>query len=406
MVDELANYHSLRRLSTPPKIPVVGQFMGDHLARRPVAGMRAEQSPAALKKFVFNWPHYQSPVPSDSKPRMPKRLKFALVVAKMLLALAIVGYLLWKIRGDAGFSRLYHEPKNWGYLVVGLVAVLTAFTISFIRWWLLVRGLGLTFHLRDAFRLGSLGFMLNQVMPGSVGGDLFKAAFIAHEQPGRRTEAIASVFIDRYVGLVAMLIVASIALMFFGKALRTSLMLGGIEVFVWTATFVGVTGLAALSSYMFSGIKVQQAVKRVPLVGHALARLAAGLHQFASRKRYLVLALLLAMATHCLLITAFWCVGQGLPIHGPTFQQNATIVPLALVAGAVPLTPGGLGLMESAVAKLFSAIGLNESDGAMVALGYRALTYVVAAIGAFYYLSAKRRIDRLLDEAEELAEEV
>jgi hypothetical protein len=42
----------------------------------------------------------------------------------------------------------------------------------------------------------------------------------------------------------------------------------------------------------------------------------------------------------------------------------------------------------------------------MVALGYRALTYIVAGIGACYYLSAKRRMDRLLEEAEELAEEI
>jgi uncharacterized membrane protein YbhN (UPF0104 family) len=199
-----------------------------------------------------------------------------------------------------------------------------------IRWFLLVRGLGLSFQLRDAFRLGSLGFMLNQIMPGSIGGDLFKAAFIAHEQPGRRTEAVASVFIDRFVGLVAMLMVASVALVFASQTLSVSSILEGLSVFIW-----------------------QRLASRVPVVGHSLARLTGGLEQFGSRRHYLAMAFLLAMTTHCLLISAFWCLSQGLPIKGPTFLQNATIVPLALVAGAMPLTPGGLGLTETALAKLY-----------------------------------------------------
>jgi glycosyltransferase 2 family protein len=337
---------------------------------------------------------------------LSKSLKIALITGKVLLALVIVGYLVTKIHGDAGFSRLYHEPKQWSFLAVALALVLTAFTFSFVRWYLLVRGLGLLFHLRDALRLGSLGFMLNQIMPGSVGGDLFKAAFIAHEQPGRRTEAVASVFIDRFVGLVAMLVVASVGLLLADPALQASPLLTSIEVFVWSVATVGIAGLLLLTNRLISGIKTQQLVRQIPMAGHPLSQLAAGLHRFGSHRRYLLAAFGLALATHGLLVSAFWCVGRGLPIVGPTFPQNTTIVPLALVAGAMPLTPGGLGLMESGLAQLFVAIDLQESDGAMVALAYRALTYVVAAIGACYYLSAKRRMDRLLEEAETLAEEI
>ncbi|MDZ4656339.1 MAG: lysylphosphatidylglycerol synthase transmembrane domain-containing protein [Bythopirellula sp.] len=335
-----------------------------------------------------------------------KSLKIALATGKVLLALGIVGYLVVKIQRDAGFSRLVNEPKEWSYLAIALAMVLTAFTCSFVRWYLLVRGLGLTFHLRDALRLGSLGFMLNQVMPGSVGGDLFKAAFIAHEQPGRRTEAVASVFIDRFVGVVAMFVVASVALSFADQTLTRSSLLSGLKVFIWAIAAGGMLGICLLTSRLISGLRAQRLVTRWPVVGPTLGRLVAGLHQFGSRRRYLVAAFVLALTTHCLLVSAFWCVSRGLPITGPTFQQNATIVPLALVAGALPLTPGGLGLTETALAKLYGAIQLNEADGALVALGYRALTYVVAAIGACYYLSAKRRIDRLLEEAETLAEEI
>lgn len=339
---------------------------------------------------------------SDSR----KSRKFAVTMAKVCLAVVIVGYLIFKIQEDAGFTRLVREPKNWSFLAVALVMVLAAFSISMVRWYLLVRGLGLSFRLRDAFRLGALGFMLNQVMPGSIGGDLFKAAFIAHEQPGRRTEAVASVFIDRFVGLVAMLLVASIALVFAGQTLSASSFLAGLRVFVWVSTAVGIAMMLLLTSRLVSGARAQRLAGEIPAIGHLLARLVAGLEQFSSRRRYLAAAFMLALATHCLFISGFWCVSRGLPINGPTFLQNATIVPLALVAGAIPLTPGGLGLTETALARLYENIGLQGSDGALVALAYRALTYVVAALGAAYYLGAKRRYDLLMEEAEELSEEI
>ena len=335
-----------------------------------------------------------------------KSLKIAFAIAKVVLTLGIVGYLIIRIQGDEGFSRLYHEPKQWKFLAVALGLVMTAFSISFVRWFLLVRGLDLEFHLRDALRLGSLGFMLNQVMPGSVGGDLFKAAFIAHEQPGRRTEAVASVFIDRYVGLVAILVVASVGLLFSNHTLEPSSFLSSLKIFVWCAAAGGMLGILFMTSRLLAGPNMQRFVWRIPVVGHHLSRLVEGLERFSSRREYLAAAFVLALTTHCLLVSAFWCVSRGLPITGPTFQQNVTIVPVALVAGAMPLTPGGLGITETALAKLFAAIGLNESDGALVALCYRALTYVVAAIGAGYYLSAKRRNDRLLEEAEVLAEQI
>ncbi|QEG34617.1 lysylphosphatidylglycerol synthase transmembrane domain-containing protein [Bythopirellula goksoeyrii] len=329
-----------------------------------------------------------------------------ITVCKVALALGIVTYLLVKIQGDAGFSRLISEPKDWSFLALALGMVLISFSCSFVRWYLLVHGLGMQFLLSDAFRLGTLGFMLNQVMPGSVGGDLFKAAFIAHEQPGHRTEAVASVFIDRFVGLVGMLVVASVGLLFASDSLRKSPLLSGVEAVVWTAMLVGVGMLLLMTSRLVSGEWMQNLLGKLPLVGHSLSQLSEGLANFRSRRRYLVAAFCLALTTHCLLVSAFWCISRGLPITGPTFQENATIVPMALVAGALPLTPGGLGLTETGLAKLFGTIGLRETDGAMVALCYRALTYVVAALGACYYLAAKKRIDKLLVEAEELAEEI
>ncbi len=62
--------------------------------------------------------------------------------------------------------------------------------------------------------------------------------------------------------------------------------------------------------------------------------------------------------------------------------------------------------MEAAIEFFYVMLGAQKGDGIIVALAYRAMTYVVAAVGACYYLTSRKKIDTLLHEAEELAEEL
>ncbi|MEM8944668.1 MAG: lysylphosphatidylglycerol synthase transmembrane domain-containing protein [Planctomycetota bacterium] len=336
--------------------------------------------------------------------RLPTK-KTLIAVLKASLAIVILLVLIGRIQAESGFERLLSEPKQWWYLGAAQLLVLVAFSLSYVRWYFLVRGLNLSFRLSDAFRLGTLGFMLNQVSPGSVGGDLLKAVFIAREQPDSRTEAVATVLIDRVIGLYGMLVIASLGLLAAGESFSSAELRSSLQLSVWPATLVGTGVLAfALSSYS-TGEHVRRLADSLPLVGHTITRLIEAADVYRSRRAYLFAALTLALVTHCLLITAFWSVSRGLPVSGPTFAQNASLVPVCLVAGAVLPTPGGLGGTEGAFEFLYTSIGAAKGDGTIVALAYRAMTYVFASIGAFYYFSARKKVDELIHDAEVLSDE-
>src|SRR5207244_9228069 len=55
---------------------------------------------------------------------------------------------------------------------------------------------------------GLVGYFYNTFLPGSVGGDLLKAAYIAREQE-RRTVAVATVLVDRAIGLWGLVVVVA-----------------------------------------------------------------------------------------------------------------------------------------------------------------------------------------------------
>ncbi len=339
------------------------------------------------------------------KPRLKKK-RLLLATCKVLLAVAILGYLIARIQSHSGFDRLLYEPKHWPSLLLAQGLILVGFSLSFVRWFLLVRGLGLEFHLQDAFRLGSLGYMLNQVSPGSVGGDLLKAVFIAKEQPGRRTEAVATVLIDRAIGLYAIIVVASVALAIAGQSAELSETLKTMQKVVWAVAAVGTTGFALAMTPLATGPSIRGLADRIPGVGHTMIRLLDALEVYRSRRQFLVAAFGIALLTHCLVVFAFWIISRGLPVYEPSFFENASIVPLGLVVSTIPVTPGGLGTLEAGFEFLYATLGAAQGDGTIIALTYRAMTYCLATIGAFYYFSARKNVDRMLHDAETLAEEI
>ena len=357
-------------------------------------------------------------MPQQPSSPLASSRKTLFLVAKLVASVVILGLLFHRIQGAKGFERLLNEPKDWYFLALAQGLVLVAFSLSFVRWYLLVRGLDLEFHLRDAFRLGTLGFMLNQVSPGSVGGDLLKAVFIAREQPGKKTEAIATVLVDRVIGLYAMLLIASLGLLFAGRTLDSgtvlhfagqsidsSVLVQSLQTLVWSAVCCGTLGLAFVLSPLATGKRARALADKLPVVGHTVTKLIEAADVYRSRRVYLFAGFGIAFVTHCLLITAFWSISRGLPVSGPTFVQNASIVPIGLVAGALPLTPGGLGTMEAGMETLYTMIGAGIGEGTLVALAYRSMTYVFAGIGACYYFSSKKNVTDLMHEAEALGRE-
>lgn len=335
-----------------------------------------------------------------------KKTKLILAGCKILLAVVIMAFLLARIQSHSGFERLASGQKHWLSLLAAQALILIGFSLSFVRWYLLVRGLHLEFHLRDAFRLGSLGYMLNQVSPGSVGGDFLKAVFIAKEQPGRKTEAVATVIVDRIVGLCAMIVVAGVALAFAGQLTPSSETLKTMQMVVWCAAAIAAASLTIAMSPISTGQRVRNLADRIPGIGHTITRLLDALEVYRSRRGYLLGAFCIALATHSLVITAFWFITRGLPVYNPSFVENASIVPLGLVVSTIPVTPGGLGTLEAGFEFLYSTIGAAQGDGTIIALTYRAMTYCVAAIGACYYFSARKKVDRMWHDAESLAEEM
>jgi uncharacterized membrane protein YbhN (UPF0104 family) len=94
-----------------------------------------------------------------------------------------------------------------------------------------------------------------------------------------------------------------------------------------------------------------------------------------------------------------------LPTQAPPLATMFMITPMTLAAGAIPLTPAGLGIAEGAAGQLFRSAGYRKGDGVLVAIAYRVMTYVMVAVGAVYYMRANRTVVEAIHEAEEAGDD-
>ena len=330
----------------------------------------------------------------------------ALTFLKIALPAALFIFLLWRVP-ESDYAAFWSRSKRWDYLTLAQLLALSAITIGIVRWWALVRAFGIPFELREALRLGFLGYLLNFVSLGSVGGDLFKAILVAKHKPQARPEAIASVVLDRAIGMLGLVILAVVSLTVFPTAPLPTV-LRSIRDFAMLLTLLS---LAALLVAIYAGRWFEGLLKWIetwPLVGPSLARMAWAVRQLRGQPLTLATLIAAAVCVHTLLALTVYFVSAGVYAEHPTLAEHLYVVPPAMAAGAIPLAPGGLGAQEYALDELFKQLPAlpEQFSGMIVATVYRLITLAIAGIGLVYYWTSHgRELKQVREEAEEFQRE-
>ncbi len=285
-------------------------------------------------------------------------------------------------------------PIRTGYLAAGFAVLCGAIAITLVRWYLLVRALDLSISLRDAFRFGLIGIFFNTFLPGSVGGDIIKAAVLARGQK-RRTAAVATVIMDRLLALWGLVwFVALLGSVFWMAGLLVGPAAAVASTIVAAAlVVVGVTAAGWLLIGLLPDRRAERFAKRLlhlPVVGHTAGEFWRAVWMYRRRQGSVLVVLALTWVGQVGFVVSFYCCANALwsPELGPvpSLTQHFLLVPLGLVMQALVPTPGGAGGGEWGFAALYVLFRAAEANGVLASLVQRVFNWVLGVVGYLVYL--------------------
>jgi uncharacterized membrane protein YbhN (UPF0104 family) len=277
------------------------------------------------------------------------------------------------------------QPIHAGFLLAGLLLLGAATALTLFRWYILVRALDLPLSLRAAFRLGTIGVFFSIFLPGSVGGDVVKAAALARGQT-RRTAAVATVIMDRLIALWALVwFVAVLGGIFWVSGLLAGpaavaagfiVAVAAVIVAASVAVWVVMDFLPDHRAERFAG-----RLTKLPVVGRTAAEFWRSAWIYRRREKSVALVMLLSWVGQVGFVAAFYCSARALwsPDLGPmpSLLQHFLLVPLGLVVQTLVPTPGGAGGGEWGFGALYLLFCAAETNGVLASLVKRMLEWVV-----------------------------
>jgi uncharacterized protein (TIRG00374 family) len=314
--------------------------------------------------------------------------RFLWLFLQFVLIAGIFGFLFWSAAtatdedGKNIFTVLWEQDKHWHFLAAAFFIQLFAVAISFVRWRLLVRTLGLECSHREVFRFGSFGFMLNLAPLGIVGGDAVKAVMIAQRNPDYKAQAVASVFVDRFVGLFAMFICGAIFVCWTGFAFRIEPLAQFFTFLVFAFAAASLIGTCIVFLPFFAKGHFERLLAKIPLCGKLISKLTEALLLYRNHKRCLLQCCLLTVLIHTSFGLSIYWIASGLFQLVPDATNH---IMLHMVANLTAMLPLAAGPYEFFLEQLYQLLGMSVGMGLIVALMYRLTMISVAVAGIIYY---------------------
>ncbi len=320
---------------------------------------------------------------------MSKTRENITLVLKLSIGAALIAYVLrsrmidFKALGDVLFS-----PRS--ILVSAFFLTFSAICCS-ARWYLLSVAQGLSLTFSSTFQLTMIGAFFNTFMPGSVGGDVVKAWYVAGREPNQKTRAVFTVVLDRIIGLSVFFFYAAVTLLFYFDWLKDHPQMQGVAFAIWGFT----AGSAIVGSVFFVSLIyklpgsqwIKSQLSRVQILFTIFEATVLYRHHFKT-----ILASLTLSALSIFGITLLFKIqgdALGIPLD---LSHYFFVVPIGLTISAAPLLPGGIGVGQVAFYTLFAWVGLeNPEQGATLCTLIQVYTILFNCMGALFYVRFKRR---------------
>ncbi len=320
-----------------------------------------------------------------SEPRSNKYLWF---FVKLAITLGLVVFVIYKVGLlDPDGRNLFWETLKGVdvfYLGISLGVGLIMNLLSSYKWQVLLLSRRIVVRLYRLFAIYYIGKFFNLFLPTGMGGDIARIYQLGR-LTGTNTESLASVFIERFTGMITLTIVSLVAVLVSLREHDLPIITYSLAVCVFLISILIWLMLDRRPLALFSNLITGRFESLTPLI-QKLARTHDAVRAYKDNLPTLWYTFAISLLFYFLAVINVWVSALAFS-REVEFLTILVAVPAIMLIMNLPVSIGGLGLMEAAYTIIFTSFGYSSGLAVSTALLIRLKTLIDGVVGSIFYLA-------------------
>ena len=302
------------------------------------------------------------------------------ILLRLIVAVGLTLFVLWQ----TNLTNILHHFSNADIKLIGVAAFLTVADriLMAYRWLGLLSSLGRAlrppFHI--LIRIFFISTFVGTFLPASVGGEAFRAfSLTRHRVSG--PDAIASVFMDRMMGVLSVLILGAGGLLLARDLARDPLVLSGLVITACGCVVVVLLIFNEQAAAWAHHLSSCLPFKKLKQIG---SKLIDAIQRYAMHRSTLFYVLICSIAVQIVRILIAYFIGKGLHID-VSLHVYFTLMPLIVLIMLLPVTVSGIGTSQAAFVWFFGRVGVTAEEAFALSVIFVGLSILGNIPGGILY---------------------
>ena len=272
---------------------------------------------------------------------------------------------------------------------LGVTILLLAQIISTYRWQRIIKIEGADLPFRTLFSSYMVGMFVNNFLPSSIGGDVVKI-YDVYRTTHNTTLATISVFMERFSGLIVLLLIPWFGIKYFfdlGLFLIFWGWIGAQVVLIITGIMLFSTGFSEFFIRLLERFRIKKIASLAKLFFEGLAG-------YKKKKIFGLLLLILSIPVQFSTIFLYKMVANDIGVY-LSLSYCMFAIPIIALISLAPISLGGIGVREGITIFLFTQVGIAPESALSISLLETCIIYLGSLSGGLFFFLRKGKIKNI-----------
>lgn len=295
---------------------------------------------------------------------------------RAFISLSFILLLLYIMRDKyPQIIRVLASTKAFIFILSFLIFIL-ACSVASIRLKLIIGAQGIPVTFKEVLSLTFIGYFFNNFLPTAIGGDVVKAYYLS-KKTDNKAGSYASIFVDRAIGLLTMILMAFVALFFVKEGVvdnTVKYIVYAITLFSMLAiVFMTNRKLASKFSFLLFFLKpVKEKLKKIYEI----------IHRYQYRKTLILKSFAISFLSQLLFFSSLGIVALSIGSRIP-IKDILIKIPIISIMSLLP-SINGLGLREGSTVMFFGPL-IGQDRAFAVSILWLLILLCVSVMGGIIY---------------------